>query len=318
MSVDTVYELFTGRQGRDDWSRHRTFTRQFEVYTTDPSDGPNTAGFTLALPRLGDPHPENPFAVMVAIVPVQDEADPLRWIVTIEYDSAPEVPGALQPEGAATVPGGAIGPGNIPDNPLARPTVWKVTFQTVQEVARSGFEVDNAGNIAFLPTPITNSAGFLYDPPIMIEVSRPLVTATRNVAFNPNLHVADVSDTVNSLPWRGIPPRCGRIVGAETESKFENGVNFWSLTYNIAVKWDTWDARPLDAGTMERIILGDDINNPGTKLSKLQAILDPAGNPAGEPVPLNGNGRKLAVGEREVYRRYSCYRVRDFNTQLLV
>lgn len=315
MALVSVEPLFTGRSGQASFDNNRTFVRVYEVYTDNPYDDAVIAGTAPGfLPVMGDPHPENPAAIVSDRNIVQDDADPLRWLVTITYNTHLNLPDAVQPDG-----GTPANPADIAENPLRRPTIWKCTVQQVQEVARSGFPVDDAGNFGLLPKPITNSAGFLYDPPVMIEVSRPVITATRNLAFEPILHAMEIGDIVNSLPWRGIPARCARVVGAEAEGVFENNVAFWRLTYSFAIKWDTWDARPLDAGTMERIVqFGDGGGGVPVTTTKFQAILDPAGNPVTEPVPLDGNGRKLAANAGEVYRRYSCYRIRNFNTVLLV
>lgn len=308
MAITTVNEIWPGRQASDDFTRHRLYTRVYEVYCDDPDDGPGVAGFTMALPRLGDAHPEDSQAVCVLVSPVQDEADPLRWIVNIEYDTQPEFPDAVQPD--VTEGGGGEGAtqdiGDRPDSPLDRPPVWRFSFEKTTEIAKVGFKVDPfTGGISVLPSAIATSAGMPFDPPPTIEVSRPLVSVTVNVANVSIWHLADVVDTINEFAWNGCEPRQAKCVGAEASSGFENGVFFWSVTYTFSIKYDTWDIQLLDAGFHKKehdSWLGTDA---------IKDIVGTAGTGSG-PWLLDGTGKLLPIDGTPVYLRWIAYRKKNF------
>lgn len=311
-------ELFEGRQGADPYDRHRTYTRVYEVYTDDDDDGPATAGGTALLPRLGASHPEDVQAVVVRVNPVQDPADPRRWLVNIEYDTQPPMPDALQPESPTGDPGAEQSPADRPDNPLNRPAVWHGSFQQIQEVLRDAYLTDANGVNIGGSKPVVNSAGFLFDPPVMVERSRPVLTITKNIPSLNIFQLNDLVDSVNTVAWKGLEVRTARCVGVEFGSGFENGVFFWQVTWTLALKFDKWDLRVLDAGFAERVVTGTDPGPPPAPIIELRPILDPQGNPITEPVPLDGNGRKLGVNQPEVYLLFSGYKQRDFNTLIPV
>lgn len=317
MAVDTVVELFEGRNGRDEFDRHRTYTRVFEVYTTDDDDGPATAGGSALLPRLGDSHPEDSQAVVVAVVPAQDSADPRRWIVNIDYDTQPPLPEALQPESPTGDPGAEQTPADLPDNPLNRPAIWRGSFQQIQEVLRDAYLTDANGDNIGGSKPVVNSAGFLFDPPVMVERSRPTLTITKNIPSLNIFALNDVVDSVNKTAWKGLEIRTARLVGVEFQSGLENGVFFWTVSWTFALKFDKWDIRVLDAGLAERVVVPSVPGQPGPQY-EIRPILDPQGNPITEPVPLDGNGKRLAPNQPEVYLLFSGYKQRDFNAVIPV
>jgi hypothetical protein len=308
MAITSVNEIWPGRQASDDFTRHRLYTRVYEVYCDDPDDGPGVAGFTMALPRLGDSHPEDSQAVCVLVNPVQDEADPLRWVVNIEYDTQPEFPDAVQPD--LTEGGGGEGTtqdiGDRPDSPLDRPPVWKFSFEKTTEIAKSGFKVDpDDGSLSVLPKAIATSAGMPFDPPATIEVSRPIVSVTVNVAQVSLWHLADIQDTINEFDWNGCAPRQAKCVGAEASSGFENGVFFWSVTYTFAIRYETWDVQLLDAGFHK--IRHDSYLDA----DRVVAITDDIGGQSG-PWMLNGAGDLLPAGDPPKYLRWVVYRMKNF------
>src|SRR5581483_11506179 len=137
MPVVSVYEVWTGRTGQDTFTKRRTFSRVFEVWTDNAFDDAVVVGSCPLLPRLGNGYPTDPAAVVVAVKPAQDDETPLRWMVTCDYDTQPDNPqrqaNQQQPAGASGG-GQPQGPGQQPENPLARPPVWKGGFQQTTEV----------------------------------------------------------------------------------------------------------------------------------------------------------------------------------------
>jgi hypothetical protein len=321
MSVVAVNELWDGRSGQDTFTKRRTFSRVYEVLCDSPLDNAAVAGGTAFLPRLGYPYPNDPAAIVVAVKPQQDGDNPLRWLVTIDYDTQPDIPSSQQ---ASQQPNGGQEqqPQQVPENPLNRPPVWKYSYQqTTEVVASANREVSKRtfntvnGRVDFdhpidtvvtVGGPVVNSAGLPFDPPATIEVSRPIVTVTHNLAAFDHSAFDDLQDAVNSVGWWGLNPRCARCIGLEATSAYENGVSFWQVTYTFAVKRDTWDVRILDCGYSEKY-------DSGGGVFKQRKIKDAWGREATEPVPLDGNGAKLAVGQPPVYMVFRVYRERDFN-----
>ncbi|MCE9564930.1 MAG: hypothetical protein K8U57_23090 [Planctomycetes bacterium] len=303
MAVTYVNELFEGRTGEDTFKRHRTYVRTFEVLTDSDNDNVITVGSCPLLPRLGSAYPGDVFALCTSVRPMQDNDQPRRWIVTIGYDT--ELDLKMSPD-----EDDGLDAGDIPENPLLRPVKWKITYQQTTEVLRRSYLLDDNDNQIPGSKPVKNSAGFLFDPPPTIEVSRPLITATKNVPRLNMSYIAQTQDAVNSKPWMGLDARCVRCVGIDAESGFENGVWFWQISYTFAVKFDNWIFRILDAGTWEKGDLGSAFGHA----TGLRPIMDPSANPITEPVPLNGAGMRLPIGNPEIYLRFMGYRQVDFNT----
>lgn len=315
MAITSVYQLFDGRGGSADANMARTYTRVYEVYVDSPYDDAVTAGTAPGyLPVMGEPHSEDLAAFVTNRDIQQDAADPLRWLVTITYTTqqpgteSVTAPGeSLQPNG-----GGSQAPGDRSENPLARVAAWRVNFQTTQEPATVGFKVANNGDVAVLPTAILNSAGLPFDPPVMVEVSRPVVSVTKNIVNLDLNKLTDLQDSVNSKAWKSFPPRTVRVSGIEVNSAFENGVAFWSITYHFAVNWRTWDVQPLDAGFHERIQTA----SVPVATYEWREITDDHG--AQGPYPLDGNGRVLDPSQDPVYLRWVATKENDFNTMIVL
>lgn len=297
-------EVWEGRKATSTFPDKRVYTRVFDVQTDSASDGPGAAAGVVGI-RKGDVHPDEPFAWCVSIDPAQRDS-PTLWQITYGYDSHPPIPEVLQPDASGgSSPPEAVTPAEAAaagENPLTRPPVWKVSFQQTQEPA-----VRDRNN-----DPILNSAKLPFDPPIMLEVSRPIVTVTFN---KPSFAIADaeyIQDAVNSDTWYGMAPRTLRLVGIEGSSVQENGFAFWQITYTLAIKRDTWDVKPLDAGYAEL--------DPGSVGAEIPAhwvkIVDDFGKEPTEAVPLNGSGRKLSPDDDPVYLEFRVYREISYATNL--
>ncbi len=318
MAVVSIYEVWTGRTGQDTFTKRRTYARVFEVWTDTAFDDVVSVGSCPLLPRLGNGYPSDPPAVCVAVKPQQDDETPLRWMVTIDYDTQPETPQKLanqqQPSGGGGPGGGSPqGPGQVPENPLARPPSWKGGFQQTTKVLAEAFKFDPAtGNQLPGSVPVRNSAKLPFDPPVTVEESYVVLTVTRNVALLDLGKLKDLRDAVNSKPWYGLNPRCARVVGIDFGSKFENNVFFWELSHQIAIKDDTWDLRKLDAG-FAVLIHEQRLNDPQGGVDRWKVITDENGEPIKEPVPLDGAGGQKKPGDPETYLVFQGYKQRDFN-----
>lgn len=303
MAVTSVKEIFAGRRGGDNLDRKRDYVRVFEVQTSDPDDDPTVAGGTSLLPRNGEPHPSDAYAVMVDIDADQSSESPYLWQVTCRYSSDLGQP-SQQREALAYDPFGAPGenPGYTtssgggqvtrdPD-PRNRPAVFEVDWEQTTEVLMWDVNGD----------PIVNSAGDRFDPPPTVERSYPVITITKNLDVSSELLNLDnqqvYQEIVNSdTPW-GFPAGSLRFARWRHSSAFENDVAYAVLSVTIKVKWDGWKLRLLDVGF--RNAAGAWFVDPDTRAT-----------PA-DPRPLDGAGNEQAVGTAAAELEFDIYREAEF------
>jgi len=292
MGVVYVEELFDGRSGSGDFKRQRTYTRKFEVRTSSPADGPRTVASSPLLPGLGQPYivtsGEGDFGALVkSVEPEQHADDPTLWVVTVKYDSKLDFSGGRQQQQQ---------PKDQPEDPLSRPAVWKFGFQRSTQPAR--FDKDGV--------PVLNSAGCPFDPPFEYAVVFPTITITLNKAAWWLDDVMRLVDSVNAKKWFNFPPRTVKIETAEAATKFENGLGFWEVTWNLIVNPETWDVRLLDCGFMEKVDA-----TPSNPMG-LRLITDAAGKVPVVAVPLK-NGKVLPRGQPPETIPFRMYDENDFN-----
>lgn len=311
MAVVSVNRLFTARAATEDFQRRRTYREQWEVVVDSLLDDEQVVANAPGLPLLGQSHAGDAAALCVGLDPEQSGDQPLIWYVSVAYDTRPDFPQANDLAGGA-----AQDPGSIPENPLARPAVWRVTFEDGQDVAREWRVVDELDVLAAALTPVANSAGLPFDPPLVVDVSRPVLRVTKNVASVGFAYLMGLEGVINDREWNGIPKWCARVKRTEAGNRYENGVSYVELSFDIALNKDTWVPRVLDAGFFEsRSRIDPDTGLPVTVRTRIR---DPFGNEAIEPQPLSGFGTRLAPGDPPVYLRGlpRQYALADFATLL--
>ncbi len=304
MAVSYVKELFEGRRASDSQERRRTYTRVYEVRTTDPNDSGYVAGGASGLPRGGDAHPDDNAAFVVRNDPAQHSEDPTLWTVTIEYDtqlSSTAIGRESQQVDSSgettTNPDSPSEGGQRQENPLSRPPVYSVSFETVQEPLLEVY----TGEDATLPGPLLNSAGDPFDPPPMVEKSYPVLTIKKNMVSFTYATLEMYQDSVNSVTWRGFGARKVKVHGISWESAFENGITFWAVTFVFKVRYKTWDLQILDAGLNE--LIPAETDRPARK----RPIVQSRGETPTSPLLLDGSGRLLAAGDDPVILRVRHY-----------
>jgi hypothetical protein len=142
----------------------------------------------------------------------------------------------------------------------------------------------NAGQL-----PASNSAG---DPVDGLEEESALVrlTYTNTQVLSPRFdQLLRYTNTCNNGEFLGGPEYSVRMTGWNGEYDQKN--NVWTIGIEFLYKPDLWEIQFFDAGFNE-VVDGE-----------RKAILDQAGNPVGQPVPLDGNGAALPIGS-EPYTRY--------------
>jgi hypothetical protein len=141
----------------------------------------------------------------------------------------------------------------------------------------------NAGQL-----PARNSAG---DPVDGLEEESALVrlTYTNTQVLNPRFdQLLRYTNTCNNGEFLGGPEYSVRMTGWNGEYDQKN--NVWTISIEFLYKPDLWEIQYFDAGFNE--VVGGD----------RKAILDKAGNPVGQPVPLDGNGGQLTIGSDPLVR----------------
>jgi hypothetical protein len=165
----------------------------------------------------------------------------------------------------------------VTEDPTAEPARITVSTEQFQKPA----VVDKAGN------KINNSAGDPFDPPLMIDDSRRVISVSKNLATHPSW-ILSYQDTVNSDSFtvQGITYTAGKgklqRVSISNELS-RNGTTYFVVQFEIHLQKNGWLLQPLDAGFRERDYSGDLINilNPGDS------------EEPSAPVPLDGSGSAL-------------------------
>jgi hypothetical protein len=284
MPIVSVKEQFSGRDTSQSVKRERTYKRVFHVLTDDPRTGGFAVRAALGIQigepyQLGTPGPDlwaegdtGSFATSIR-ASVSSE-DGLTWTAEVDY-------GPYEPETA--------------ESPLDEPedVSWdQVTFEIPVDYDANG-------------TAILNSAGDPYDPPVMIEDDRPVLTIVRNeLEYN-----SDLSDlyrgSVNASAFFGKAPGTVKCMPMRAQRLWSPNLNinegyYWKVTYTFHVNRDGWKRKLLDQGYQE-LVSG----------VRKKILVD--GLPASQPQLLNGSGLKLAVGSDPVYKEFTVHKPRDFS-----
>lgn len=277
-----IGEVLTARRGGTDEAGKNTYTRVWKLEAATADWGPRgvTAAFEAATGiargtsyAIGAGAEEwyeadaNAFAQSIEAVPVSE--DGCQWHVTVNY--VPIDPQSLIP-------------------PTERDV--KVSWDSEESERIADFDVD--GN------PVVNAAGDPFDPPVMVDQSRRILTIERNEADFDDQWVDQFVDKVNANTFYGRAAGevlCKKIT-ASTQFDSEDGA-YWSVRYEFHVNPDGWKSRPLNAG-MRQLVSG-----------VLAPILD-KGVPVSQPVPLDSLGAAQAPDDPAIFLEYDCRGSADF------
>lgn len=283
MAVIKTIVRTPARSGKIDSKGTRSYERHFTVITNDAKDGPvviwTALGFSpfdvYAGSSIG-----NDVDVGARIADIetrQTTNDPFTWEVIVHFEST-----AKQQQ----------------QDPLARPTKIYYGFTRYNEVMWR----DVTGKA------VLNSAGFYFDPPPEVDRSRLLVKFVRNEAVFNLFQALAYQDAVNSDLWFGVAPTLARcqITGDPQE---ENGEEFYSVTYEMEIRWDGWTVQLLDQGRYQLPVSA----GKGTKIN------DQDNDPVTDPWPLDGTGHAIAVPtvNNAVFLPFVGYRAVPFSALFL-
>jgi hypothetical protein len=280
LSATAVTELYDSRNGSQELDHgRRVYVRTFRVYTNALTDGPEVAiGATgLGIPTLTTAYPTDAGCLLKKVEANPDQNFPLTWIVKCNYDS-------VLPD-----------PTTQNQNPLSRPAKYVFGLQKYQEAQ----EEDQDG------VPYQNSACQPFDPPYMVEKSRPTIEITKNFATFSFPSVVSLYDSVNDDTWNGFDPEIVKCDTVSVTQNWENGATYWECKYNLTINFDGWNSlNILDSGMYVR--------NCGESSSltdcscPLTILRDTFGSPVNNAQLLDGFGNLSTDGPH--YLEFAPYR----------
>lgn len=274
MTVIFKEETGQGRSATNEKGMRR-YSRAFLLETTSQSDGPYAVGSDASLPRIGSLHPEDSNAWCVNLR-VENSKPWKGWTVTAEYTSERE----------------------ITEDPTSEPAAITWTSEQFQRPV----VFDNNGHA------VVNSAGDPFDPPIMMDDSRRVVTISKNLAVVP-VWILTYQDAVNSDAFNvdGVTVAAGLAkVQSVTVSELQrrNNIPFRVVTLVIHLEKNGWLVEAQDIGFRE---LGY-----GGRQNILNDVDDERPS---APVPLNGAGAHIVdpTAATNVTLSFSVYETKVFS-----
>lgn len=283
MAVLEVVELYNRSASKNEkWQR--TYSRKFQALTDDPTDGPVTvvdAFVSVYSIDIGTKYNAggtelDEGAYCNSIATDCNSQDGLQWEITVQY-------GPFDPtkDGEAT------------SNPTEK--VPEVSWDSVQFERVVDEDINGEA--------IVNTAFDGFDPPIIIDDSRPVLKIQRNEAletFSPAVAYA-YRDHVNEFEWYGGDPKTWKIAGITAKREFHAEIGFyWNVSYEFHYNPATWTKRILNQGMREL--------HSGSP----RAIKDADGTPISVPALLADDGTKLSAGGDPVWIEFEVYEATDF------
>lgn len=270
MSILSVDEEFGQRGSSLNEMYQRTYTRVFNVVTSDPLVGPIAVRGASGIPGIGT-HYQNGVPTLHPL----HEFDNGSFVQAV---NAEEASGGAGIEWKVTVNYGPWSPAVFGSDP----TLWPLRVTFGGERTEKVVEFDNTG------APIRNSAKDRFGDPVTIDDHITTLLITRNElvsTFDINLASA-FSDSINEAEWNGIPERWAKMgIITTSEEKYDsNGfVWYYTVTYPVQVGRKPWRKDLLDQG-YNQIVGGKSVSIKG-----------PDGQPLSDPRALNGSGVALGV-----------------------
>jgi len=281
MSITQVYEVRGAREGGYDSQWRRTYKRVWRVETDSSLTGalavrtaiPVTLGNYYAVYNGNTLLEYDLFSFVVNIKCQIDPGcnDDCSWLVAVEY--------------------GPYDPSTFPENPLNHP----LKISSGSNRFERAVEQDINGN------GVLNSAGDYFDPPVVIDDSRPTLKIVRNEqTFSPQ-YADTFKDTLNKFVFFDYAPLTVKCLPITGELEYNPVCGFYYVvTYEFEIDPNGWKKLILDQGL--RLIDG----------TKQKPAVDVNGQPVTSPVLLDGMGGQLATGATPVFLEFDVYPVSDF------
>lgn len=299
MAVIKVYPNLTTEANHGELDEHaeRTYVVTWMVETDDPRDGVQVVGDAPGLPRLRAVYvfgnDVDLGSICKRITPRRIPGNQTLWTVEVEYASRNEIDLFREDR-----------------DPLMRPIEKEWTSESYQDVMKHDIFGGLIGN--------TNNEEF--DPPVMGDRSRLVLTVRRNEAAANIPFIFSFLDCVNTDAFQGFAPGEARLTRLSTRRQVENAQEFWETFYEFHFQrmldvpgvWESspdrrqwlpihkfppWNKTIMNAGFHERLVAG----GPVTR------ILDVA-----QPVKLTIDGLRAPINEDARWVSFKVYTHRDF------
>lgn len=190
--------------------------------------------------------------------------------------------------------------------------IYSTSFSVAQEAAQFAGALNTKKLSPFLRPgkhlPVTNSAGAMHEPQMEEEVDVKVVRITKTVAEHDGNALDPYQGLVNSdevtidrpdLKFKlTFGPRFGRLRVVGTDLVWNDSDEpEWRQTCEIWINPRGWRRSLLDQGTHETVWPGEEDLSVGD-LAELRRLKDDDGYPITQPVPLDGNGKKLDIDKK--------------------
>lgn len=235
MAAVGITEVFTST-GTLDKNRDRTYQRSFFVYTDELDDDAKLVleYVVASVGAIGDTYAAGPstddYSYIQNITVSRNTEYQLQWTAVVDY-------GPEQPE---------------EQNPLEEP------IEVSWDFAQFELPMDTDWN----GVAVVNTAGVPFDPPVMRDDSRPVLTVVRNErdysyeladlyrdSVNESEYItADISRPPGTVKVAAIP---GRRLFSAYLGELTGDPYYWQVTYQFHFNRDGWKAQVLNAGRMQ-------------------------------------------------------------------
>lgn len=216
---------------------------------------------------------------VVRVNPERSSISPFEWKVTIEYANETKYDVAT-----------------VPESPLERPPEVSLDFEEAT-VPIQGFYNDSGTDVAY-ESAVQNSAGAPTDEIPERRDARLVMRITKNYSSLDLATYLDINNSINEDTIFGADPRTLRLV-LSAQKRREEGITYWSVSFEFRHNPETWDYRFVDRGPYENdagTLLWFRDETTGDQINKL----------------LDGEGLELGAGEDPVFLTKTIYKVRSF------
>jgi hypothetical protein len=273
MSILWIRQAY--QRGGTSGFRNNRHTLEYLALETDPLTTIQTVESNISLhgdcPQIGGLHPYKPYYYCVDRDIYRDEDAPALWHIIADYET---------PRGAEFDQHK-----NEPDPFYRKPKIsWYTT--TIQEAAWR--TVVDAGDGQ--PTNgklVCNTAKCLFDPPVMRDITILCLRIVRNEpTWNPFTALHYTNALNSDAFYLDCAAQQAKMDSITAEQAWDNGVDYWEVTYEIHFREDGWLTQVLNVGFYE---------DQGTTKNALQPILDKNGERVSEPRPLTASGLAMEL-----------------------
>lgn len=256
MAITDLNEIWSGRDGEED-AKVRRYSRVFRAWSDDPSDTSKTVLAAIGI-AIGATYPTDSKAWCQRRAARNESVSRKQWTAEYGYSSERE----------------------ITENPLNEPA--RITWDG--EDRQKPLIIDpNTGQL------VLNSAGYYFDPPVIIDDPRSVATVVKNVANVPSwvLQYKNCTNTDSfSLDGITIAPFQAKIKFIRiSDWQEQNEIEYRQLTIPIHLEEQGWQVTAIDMGYYQI--------DPNNVLNRIPC-LDSQGGNATVPMPLDGLGAQLA------------------------